>query len=56
MTTSFANIVNNLSERINKIKCKYKHDDKNCKTCRKHAELNRKFATVFLNTKRLKMI
>ena len=56
MASSLANLVNNLSERINKNKFKCKHDDKNCKTCRKHAELNTKFATVFLNTKSLKMI
>ena len=55
MASSLANLINNLSERINKIKCKYKPVDKNCKTCRKHVELNTKFATVFFNTKPLKM-
>ena len=34
MTSSLSNLVNNLSERIHRIKCKYKHDDKKCKTCR----------------------
>ena len=33
MTTSSSNFVNNLSERIHKIKCKYGNDDKNCETC-----------------------
>ena len=28
-----SNLVNNLSERIDKIKCKYGHDDKKCETC-----------------------
>ena len=34
MTSSLSNLVNNLSEGILKIKCKYGHDDKKCKTCR----------------------
>ena len=55
MVSSLSDLVNNLSERMNKIKCKYKHDHNNCKTCGKHAELNTKSATVFLNTKTLKM-
>ena len=33
MTSSSSNFVNNLSERIHKIKCKYGNDDKNCETC-----------------------
>ena len=28
MASSLSNLVNNLSERIDKIKCKYGHDDK----------------------------
>ena len=28
MASSLTNIVNNISERIHKIKCKYRHDDK----------------------------
>ena len=28
------NLVNNLSEGIHRIKCKYEHDDKECETCR----------------------
>ena len=34
MTSSLSNLVNNLSEGINKIKCKYGHSDKKCETCR----------------------
>ena len=51
MATALSNFVNNLSEGIHKIKCKYKHDEKNVKL----AELNN-VATVFLNTQTLKMI
>ena len=29
ITSSLSNLVNNLSEGIHKIKCKYGHDDKN---------------------------
>ena len=29
-----SNLVINLPEGIHKIKCKYRHDDKKCKTCR----------------------
>ena len=32
MASSLSNLVNNLSEGIKRIKCKYGHDDKNCKT------------------------
>ena len=32
MTSLISIIVNNLSERIHKIKCKCRHDDKKCKT------------------------
>ena len=34
MASSLSNLVNNLSEGIHKIKCKYGHDDKKCETCR----------------------
>ena len=34
MASSLSNLVNNLSERIHKIKCKYGHDDKECETYR----------------------
>ena len=34
MASSLSNLVNNLSEGIHKIKCKYGHDDKKCETYR----------------------
>ena len=33
MTSSLSNLVNNLSEGIHKIKCKFGHDDKKWETC-----------------------
>ena len=33
MASSLSNLVNNLFERIHKIKCKYGNDDKKCQTC-----------------------
>ena len=33
MASSLSNLVNNLSEEIHKIKCKYGHNHKKCKTC-----------------------
>ena len=33
MASSLSNLVNNLSEGIQTIKCKYEHDDKKCETC-----------------------
>ena len=53
MASSLSNLVNNHSEGIHKIKCKYRHDDKNKV---KLAELNLNIATIFLNTQTLKMI
>ena len=46
MATSLSNFVNNLTERIHKIKCKYGHDQKNVEL----AELNTKCVSVVLNT------
>ena len=34
MASLLSNLANNLSEGINKIKCKHGHDDKICETCR----------------------
>ena len=34
MASSLSKLVNNLSEGIHEIKCKYKHDDKKDETCR----------------------
>ena len=33
MASSLSNLVNNLSEGINRTKCKYGRDDKKCETC-----------------------
>ena len=33
MTTSLPNLVNNLSEGIHRIKCKYRRNDKKCEIC-----------------------
>ena len=33
MASSLSNLLNNLSERIHRIKCKFVHDDEKCKTC-----------------------
>ena len=52
MPSSLSNLVNNYSEGIYRIKCKYRHGDKNVR----FAELNINIATVFLNTQTLKMI
>ena len=51
MASSLSNLVNNLSEGIHRIKCKFGHI-KNVK----NMELNISIATVFLNTQILKMI
>ena len=50
LMASSSNLVNNLSEGIHKIKCKYRI--KNVKL----VELHTKYATVFLNTQILKVI
>ena len=34
MASSLSNLVNNLSEGIHRIKCKFGHDDKKCEVCR----------------------
>ena len=33
MASSLSNLVNNFSEGIHRIKCKYVHDDKKCEIC-----------------------
>ena len=33
MTSSLSNLVNNVSNKIHRIKCKYGHDDKKCENC-----------------------
>ena len=32
MASSLSNLVNNLSERLQRIKCKFRHGNKNCET------------------------
>ena len=34
MSSSLSNLVSNFSEGIHRIKCKFRHDDKKCETCR----------------------
>ena len=34
MASSLSNLVKNLSEVIHRTKCKFRHDDKKCETCR----------------------
>ena len=53
MESSLSNLVNNLTEAIHKIKCKYGHDDeKNVKL----AKLKAKISSIFLYTQTSKMI
>ena len=33
IASSLSNFVNNISERIHRIKCKFGHDDEKCETC-----------------------
>ena len=48
MASSLSNVVNNLSQEIHIIKCKYGHDDK--------SKLNISIEIVFLNIQSLKII
>ena len=52
MASPLSELVNNLSEGVYRIKCKFGEMIKNVK----HVELNINIATVFLNTQILKMI
>ena len=52
MARSWSHLVNNLSEGINRVKCKYGHDGKNVQL----VELNISVATVLLNKQIFKMI
>ena len=54
MASSLSIIVNNLSERIHRIKFKYGRDDKKCETCGIFIFVS--IATVFLNIQTLKII
>ena len=52
VASSLSNLVNNLSEGIHRIKCKYRHDNKICGTC----GIKNKYCVCFLEYKTLKMI
>ena len=52
MASSLSNLVNNLSEGIHRIKCKYRHDNKISGTC----GIKNKCYVCFLEYKPLKMI
>ena len=44
MANSSSNLVNNLSEGLDRIKCKLGHDGKKCETC----EIKYKYCNCFL--------
>ena len=50
MASSLSNLVDNLSEGIHRIKCKFDHDDKKCETCR----IKYKYYNCFLEYKTFK--
>ena len=50
MICSLSNVVNNLSEGIHRIRCKYGHDDKKYQTCR----IKYKYCDCFLQYKNFK--
>ena len=50
MASSLSNLVNNLSDRLHRTKCKLEHDDKNCEECR----IKYKYCHCFLEYTNLK--
>ena len=52
MASSLLNLVNNLSEGVHKIKCKYGHDNKKIQ----NLELNTKIVSVVMNIPTLMLI
>ena len=50
MASSLSNIVNNLSERLQRIKCKFRHGNKNCETFR----IKYKYCNCFLENTNFK--
>ena len=50
MASSLLNLVNNLSEGIHRIKCKFGHDGKKCETC----GIKYKYCDCFLESKNFK--
>ena len=51
-TRCIATSLANLTEEINRIKCKFEHDNKSCETCGTKS----KIGSTFLNTQTLKMV
>ena len=52
MASSLSNLVNNLSEGIHRIKCKFRHEDEKFETC----GIKYKYYDCFLESKNLKLI
>ena len=52
MASSLSNLINNLSEGIHRIKCKFGHDDKKCETF----GIKYKYCDCFVNSEILKMV
>ena len=50
MASSLSDLINNLFEGIRRVKCKYKHDDKECETGR----LKYNYCECFLEYMKLK--
>ena len=59
MASSLSNLVNNLSEGIHRIKCKFEHTDKKCEICGiKYKNFNSflKYTNLFSNIQTLNMV
>ena len=52
MAISLSNFVNNFAEKIHKIQCKYRYDDKKCRVC----GIKYKYFECFLEYKNVKGI
>ena len=52
MASSLSNLADNLAERILKIKCKYRHDNKKCEKC----GIKYKDCEYYLENKSVKVI
>ena len=50
MASLLSNLVHNVFEGIHRIKCKYRHDDDKCETCR----IKYKYCDCFLEYKNFK--
>ena len=59
MASSLSNLVNNLSEGIHRIKCKFEHADKKCEICGiryKNSNSFLKYTNLFSNIQTLNMV